>query len=222
MKKILLTLALAAFAMTANAQLVIGGNISAFHDGAHDDNYTAGYPSTASTSISIMPKIGYQLNENMQIGAQFGWAYRYTRNYAGADNTYRSNTPRSEMRIAPYFRYNFATWRKFSLFCEATLNFTLGFETESHNIVNGSEATGFPVKNGNNYTYFGINVVPGMNYSFSDKFSMDLYVNLASLYWNMTSYDGATEHQWGIDANMNKQTLNNHLGNFSIGFNYHF
>lgn len=222
MKKVLLTLALAAFAFTANAQFVIGGNISAYHNGAHDDNYTAAYPSNASTNLSIMPKIGYQLNEDMQIGAQLGWSYRYTRNYAGADNTYMSNSPRSAFSIAPYFRYNFATWKKFTIFCEATLNFTLGFETETHTIVNGSEAAGSPVKNGNNYTSFGISVVPGMNYSFSDKFSMDLYVNIARLYWNMTSYDGASEHSWGIDADMNKQSINNHLNTFGIGFNYHF
>lgn len=221
MKKVLLTLALAAFAFTANAQFVIGGNIGINHNADYDDNYTAAYGSYARTDITILPKIGYQLSDNMQVGAQLGWDYSYVRNYSGASDTYRSH-PQSAIVIAPYFRYNFATWKSFSLFCEATLDFALGLESQVHGFANGSEVTGSPAKQGDNYTSIGINVVPGMNYAFSDKFSMDLYVNLASLYWNMTSYDGAAEHAWGLGANADAQSLNAHLNNFSIGFNYHF
>ncbi len=221
MKKILLTLALAAFAFTANAQFVIGGNIGFSHDADYDDNYTAAYGSQANTDITILPKVGYQLNDDMQIGAQLGWNYNYTRNYMGAKDSYTS-TPQSAIVIAPYFRYNLLKWKKFNVFCEAAINFELGLESKTHTFVNGSEVTGSPVKNGDNYTSFGIGVVPGLNYAFSNSFSMDIYVNLASIYWNATSYDGHADHMWGFGANMSEQTLNAHLNNFLIGFNYHF
>lgn len=221
MKKILLTLALAAFAFTANAQFVIGGNIGFSHDADYDDNYTAAYRSQANTDITILPKVGYQLNDDMQIGAQLGWNYNYTRNYMGAKDSYTS-TPQSAIVIAPYFRYNLLKWKKFNVFCEAAINFELGLESKTHTFVNGSEVTGSPVKNGDNYTSFGIGVVPGLNYAFSNSFSMDIYVNLASIYWNATSYDGHADHVWGFGANMSEQTLNAHLNNFLIGFNYHF
>ena len=221
MKKILLTLALAAFAFTANAQLVIGGNIGVNHDADYDDNYTAAYGSYARTTIDILPKIGYQLNDNMQVGADLGWTYSYTRRYAGAKDTYTSR-PQSAIVFAPYFRYNFATWKNFSIFCEATLDFELGLESQTHSFVNGSEVAGSPVKNGDNYTYFGINVLPGLNYAFSKSFSMDIYINLASLYWGMTSREGSASHEWGLGADASAQTINNHLNNFEIGFNYHF
>ncbi len=221
MKKILLTLALAAFAFTANAQFVIGGNIGFSHDADYDDNYTAAYGSQANTDITILPKVGYQLNDDMQIGAQLGWNYNYTRNYMGAKDSYTS-TPQSAIVIAPYFRYNLLKWKKFNVFCEAAINFELGLESKTHTFVNGSEVTGSPVKNGDNYTSFGIGVVPGLNYAFSNSFSMDIYVNLASIYWNATSYDGHADHEWGFGANMSEQTLNAHLNNFLIGFNYHF
>ena len=221
MKKILLTLALAAFAFTANAQFVIGGNIGFSHDADYDDNYTAAYGSQANTDITILPKVGYQLNDDMQIGAQLGWNYNYTRNYMGAKDSYTS-TPQSAIVIAPYFRYNLLKWKKFNVFCEAAINFELGLESKTHTFVNGSEVTGSPVKNGDNYTSFGIGVVPGLNYAFSNSFSMDIYVNLASIYWNATSYDGHADHVWGFGANMSEQTLNAHLNNFLIGFNYHF
>ena len=221
MKKILLTLALAAFAFTANAQFVIGGNIGFSHDADYDDNYTAAYGSQANTDITILPKVGYQLNDDMQIGAQLGWNYNYTRNYMGAKDSYTS-TPQSAIVIAPYFRYNLLKWKKFNVFCEAAISFELGLESKTHTFVNGSEVTGSPVKNGDNYTSFGIGVVPGLNYAFSNSFSMDIYVNLASIYWNATSYDGHADHMWGFGANMSEQTLNAHLNNFLIGFNYHF
>ena len=220
MKKIILTLALMAFAFGANAQFVIGGNIGFSHDADYDDNYTAAYRSQANTDITILPKVGYQLNDDMQIGAQLGWNYNYTRNYMGAKDSYTS-TPRNSIMISPYFRYNILKWKKFNVFCEAAINFELGLESKTHTFVNGSEVTGSPVKNGDNFTSFGIGVVPGLNYAFSKNFSMDIYINLASIYWNATSYDGHADHAWGFGANMSEQTLNAHLNNFLIGFNYH-
>ena len=218
MKKILLTLALAAFAFTANAQFVIGGKLDVNHSsGIHADDYVG--VSTTTTNISILPKIGYQLADNMQIGANLGWNYNYNRRYTGgADNNYISD-PSSEIVFAPYFRYNFATWKSFSLFCEASIDFRLGLETTTHTFVAGNETK---VDNGDNYISLGINVVPGMNYAFSDKFSMDLYINLASIGWSMIDGDGWGGHDWNFGADFTSQNLNAHLNNFAIGFNYHF
>ena len=222
MKKILLTLALAAFAMTANAQFIIGGNIGVNHAGNHDKDFTAG--STATTDISIMPKIGYQLNENMQIGAQLGWDYTYNRVYtdpAGNSKTYNSN-PQSAIEIDPYFRYNVASWKNFTVFAEAQLGFRMGLESKTHAFVDGSEVAGSPVKNGDNYTQMGLRVIPGLNYSLSDKFSMDIYIDLLSFVWfTRTDANDNNTHGWGLQCNMEAQDLQAHLNNFSIGFNYH-
>lgn len=217
MKKVLLTLALAAFAMAANAQFVLGGNIGINHSNSHSDDYVSG---TAETNISILPKIGYWLNDDMQIGAQLGWVYGYERSYASADDTYTS-TPQSVIVFAPYFRYNFAEWKKLKVFCEAQLGIGFGLESHTHWFVNGDEIDGSPSDNGNNFTSFGLNVVPGLNYSFNDHISMDIYVNLLGLYANVRSNDdGSGTHSWGLMANMGAQDLNAHLSNFSIGFNY--
>lgn len=215
-----MTLALAAFAFAASAQqFVLGGNIGLSHDGKHDDNFSTG--SEAYTNISIMPKFGYWLNDKMQIGAQLGWDYSYNRHYYGADDTYTSH-PKSAVVIAPYFRYNVANWKKFTVFCEAQLNVTLGLESSSHEFDKGKEVAGYPDKQKDNFTSFGINVVPGLNYAFNSNFSMDLYINLARLYAEKTSYEDYSTHEWGLGANMNAQSINAHLSNFSIGFNYSF
>ena len=217
MKKILLTLALAAFAFTANAQWVVGGNIGANHNMTnHDKDYNMG---TATTNIKILPKVGYWLNDNMQVGLSAGWDYSYTRNYTGGGEKYYTSDPSSQIVIAPYLRYNLTSWKNFTIFAEASLSFTIHPETSHHVFVDGTETT---TDNGDSWNKIGINVVPGLNYAFTEHFSMDLYINLARLYWSMTSTDNGGRHDWGIGANANAQTLNAHLDNFMIGFNYAF
>ncbi len=200
--------------MTANAQWVVGGQIGFNHFGLHDDNYTIG--SNATTDITILPKVGYQLNDKMQIGIQFGLDYTYNRNYANSDDTYGSNW-QSSIAIAPYFRYNLMQWRNFTLFCEAQLG--LGFTLESHNYNTVTDNT---TDNGDNFTTVALSVIPGLNYSLSDKVSMDVYFNLARLACNWVLSDGFDVHSYDLGVNMNAQDLNAHLGNFAIGFNYHF
>lgn len=214
MKKILLTLALAAFAFTANAQFVIGGNIGMNHNGQHDDNYTPG--SNASTTITVMPKIGYWLNDDMQIGANLGWAYTYNRNYGGASDTYRS-TPSSIIEFTPYLRYNVFKGSKFTFFCEAAVGISIHPKTTTHNFVAGNETK---AENADNWTRFGLNVIPGINYAFNEHFSMDLYVNLLGLHAWMRNGDGWTDHDYGFNAEAGAQSLNAQFNNFMLGFNY--
>lgn len=214
MKKIFMTLALIAFAMTANAQFVLGGQVALGHNGAHDDNYSL--TSNASTDITVMPKIGYQLNDKMQLGVQLGLEYNYNRAYAGNEDTYLS-TYGSVIRFNPYFRYNVADWRNFTLFCEAQVSLGLHLETHGYNTV-----TDNTTDNADDFTTIGLSIVPGLNYALSDKCSLDLYVNLARLACNWTLTDGVDTHSYDLGVNMNAQDLNAHLGNFAIGFNYHF
>lgn len=213
MKKILLTLALAAFAMTANAQWVLGGNIGANHSNNHATDYVTG---STSTNISIMPKIGYWLNDDMQIGIQLGYTQNYNRNYLTDVDSYTSNTG-SALEFIPYFRYNVANWKNFTVFCEAQLDLTLGLESHGYNSV--TETT---TDAGDSYTRFGIALVPGLNYAFTENISMDIYVNLLALYADFYTSDNSGAHSWGLGLNMDAQTVNAHLSNFAIGFNYSF
>jgi hypothetical protein len=217
MKKILLTLALAAFAMTANAQWVLGGQIGFNHNGVHNDNYTLG--STATTSVAFGPKIGYQLDDKWQIGATILVGYNYNRGYLGASDSYTS-TANLQFGIAPYARYYFGEWKNWSLFAEAKCWFGMSPESTTYTYVNGNE-TG-SVKNGDDATTLGISVVPGMNYKFSDKFSMDFYLNIAELSWNMVNTNGMDTHNFTAGVSFDSQSVNNYLNLFTIGFNYHF
>ena len=222
MKKVLLTLALAAFAFTANAQFVIGGNVDFNHNG----NSAGDYSVNAQTNLSLMPKIGYWLNNDMQVGIQLGCTYNYRRLYDGDNNNdhYASQT-QLMWNFNPYFRYNLTKWKKFTVFCEAQAH--IGITPKSSWKTTNPEATG---EGNTSVLDLGITIIPGLNYALTDKISFDVYVNLAALYYDLNKttttvggVDNITRnHRWGIRGNMDAQTLNAHFGNFAIGFNYAF
>ena len=217
MKKIALTLVLAAFAFSANAQWVVGGQFGFNTNSNRDDAYSIG--STTTTSFNINPKVGYQLNDQFQIGLQILFGYQTNRAYAGANNTYTS-TPTSQFGVSPYARWNFGNWKNCTLFLEGQFIFGTSPETTTHMFLNGNETT---IDNDDASSYLGLTIVPGMNYKFSEHFSMDLYINIARLAWrSATNAADWTNSGFGIESNLNAQDINTHLTNFSVGFNYHF
>ena len=216
MKKVLLTFALAAFAFTASAQWIAGGQIGFNHQGAHDDNYLPG--STSATSFAVQPKVGYNLNENWQIGATIVFGYDYNRAYMGADNTYNSQVD-LQFGISPYARYSYGVWKKWSLFVEGSFIFGMSPKSTAYNVVNGNENS---TELNNDVTFLGVGLVPGMNCKLSDKFSLDLYLDVASISWSLVNRNGFSSHDFTVGANFDARTITNYLNNFRIGFNYHF
>ena len=89
MKKVLLTLALAAFAFAANAQFVVSGQLGfSTNGGKTSETTTLGtttenstMPADVNTNIYFRPSIGYMLNEKMQIGLGLGLNYNYEKTY---------------------------------------------------------------------------------------------------------------------------------------------
>lgn len=216
MKKVLLTLALAAFAFAANAQFVIGGQISYNTEGGNE--LTSTYVGATSTTTNlnmpgvqnagfyentsdliILPKIGYQLNDNMQVGAKLGVIWSKDVDYTNFYNEYTNipdfegweKTTGMDVMIAPYFRYNLMEMGNFTLFCEATLGFRFGLNPTVHqfNVAYTDPITGLPVDAvdkdvdwiKNTSTTISLDIVPGLNYKFNDNLSADLYLNVAAL-----------------------------------------
>lgn len=92
MKKVILVLALALMAFTANAQVYIGGSI--------------GFQAAGGTAVvNLAPEVGYNLNDDMSIGGVIGWR----------------NTVGSTFTLAPYFRYFLADLGPVRFFCDALL-----------------------------------------------------------------------------------------------------
>ncbi len=249
MKKIVLTIALAAFAFAANAQFVIGGQIGFNTNGGKQWSSTnAGgttveitVPNDVTTSFVFAPKFGYNLNEKMHVGVVLGFNSvtekeysNYSTYYWGGHKDFEGwdKTSHTSFFFAPYFRYTFMSFNKLSVFAEAQLSY--GFEPKSSvrsyntaiaGILPAHDAT---TKSTFTTSEFALTAVPGVNYRFSNHFSADLYIDLLGIsYTSMTTRNTAnnaklTNNQFTCLATFNAETLNTHLNVFRLGFNYHF
>lgn len=144
MKKVLLTLTMAAFAFAANAQFVVSGQLEfSTNGGSWYNKYEATttnetkVPNDISNKLNIAPSIGYMLSDNMQVGLGLGFGYTYDKYFntiAPTGEAYTTPnlnaenwTSRSQLKfnIAPYFRYYFAEAGDFKFFCEASIKWSI-------------------------------------------------------------------------------------------------
>ena len=250
MKKILFTLALAAFGFTANAQFIIGGQIGYGNTGGTDKFEANGpvnaydVPNNKSSNLTIAPTISYVLNDNMQAGLTLSFTSVSNTNYTAAayalDKEVWTKNTTNIFTIAPYFRYYFANINKFNFFCEAQLGFSTTGRTNGHTYNNTiTPVIDEDIKGATSSTSVFFSIIPGVNYRINEHFSADCYIDLAGLVFlsNSTKNYGAlttsgwdddflvhtnTNNYFGLTANAAAQDLNTQFGNFRIGFNYHF
>lgn len=129
MKKIFVAAVAACMALAANAQVYVGGGVGLWNNS-----------DTKNTSVSVLPEIGYTLNENMAIGTVVGVDW--------------SKDIKTDIVIAPYFRYTFADLGAVKVFADAALSVTL------HN-----------PKVGDDETIWSVGVLPGIAIPVTDNIS---------------------------------------------------
>ncbi len=151
MKKVLLTLALAAFAFAANAQFVVSGQLGFNTNGGSTYNKNEAVatneikvPNNINNTLTFAPSFGYMLSDNMQVGLSFGLGYNYTKNFntvAPWNEAYTTpnleaenwtSTSQFNFNIAPYFRYYFAETGNFKFFCEASIFWRINGTPSTH------------------------------------------------------------------------------------------
>lgn len=230
MKKVLFTLALAAFAVAANAQFVLGGQIQYTTNGYNNHYVGVVGPATTdvntpgdqwanqnTSTLTILPKIGYNLNDKMQIGLAFGLTWDKTVDYSGYLAQYAAienfegweRSTQTGIQIAPYFRYNITEFKGFTLFCEAQLGLTFGLNPSGREYHSAYTLAGVTVdeldrdiREGreDTYTNIALTIVPGLNYKFNDSFSADLYIDLLGI--GFTHRSEKTFRDWNVINNV--------------------
>ena len=206
MKKVFFILAFAGMTMAANAQLIVGGNLNlGFGNGTNETRQTAGnstetteWDAPKTLNFSIMPKVGYQLNDKMAFGLTFGFSYEKVtstdidnpnillwKNYKQTIET-TSNT----ISIAPWFRYNVTTFNNLTCFVEASVPFMITpapkeVETTTYTrLIDNKNVTEEVETEGWKTFAFGVSVVPGLNYAFNDHLNLDVYFNAIGIAFN--------------------------------------
>ena len=230
MKKVFLTLALAAFAFAANAQFVVSGNLGFNHSGEKytvdgKDDYTS--RPEKNNNFYIRLKGGYQITEDFQAGVLLGFS---TSKYLREDpdptdptKTDRSFTSKSNtISMGVYGRYNLMTFNKFKFFAEGTLGIVMGSGTNETKNPAATVSVDQPKSFGLN-----IDIVPGASYQINDHLSADLYFNLFALGFHTekttadkaTTASGTEETYSTTDFGFRVTGLSNAL---SLGITYRF
>lgn len=101
MKKLLLTLLVAVSALTASAQVYVGGEVGLWRN--NDAN---------RTEFSIQPEVGYALSDNWAIGLNIGYAHYY-----------ESGAKINGFVAMPYARYTCLKWGAVNLFLDGGFGF---------------------------------------------------------------------------------------------------
>lgn len=120
MKKVFLLLCIAVFALSANAQVYLGGSFGI----THDDDIDA-------TNFTIAPEIGYKLNDTWHFGAEIGFSHT-NKTKIGEDLDVNS------FHFAPYARWNYFNKGMVRLFLEGGIGIST-YKVEDHDNHNGFE-----------------------------------------------------------------------------------
>lgn len=168
MKKLFLAAAMMVASVAASAQVYVGGSLGFQSIKTNKD-------ADASTTFSIKPELGYNLDENWAVGIQLG--YSSTNADEDGDKVERTT---GIFNIAPYARYTFAKSGIASFFIDGGLNFDFYTADEE-----GME--------------WGIGVRPGVKIAASEK--VDLIAKLGYLGYTKANdkRGGGSKFGLGID-----------------------
>lgn len=170
MKKLFITIAFVAAAMFAQAQFFVGGNLG----------LDFGSTKVESTKVqktfgfTIAPGVGYMFNDNMGVGVDILFSSAKT-TYPELNDAWTKET---NFGVEPYFRYVFAEVDNFKFYADARFNYNRIKESAKDDNNHGDKTT-----------KIGINIVPGMQYNFTDNISMVARLNVLRLGWNMTTLE---------------------------------
>lgn len=148
MKKFILAAVMMVASLATSAQVYVGGSFGFQSIKPYDGAKT-------STTFSIKPEIGYNLDENWAVGIQLGYSSTNAN-----DDFEKTDKTIAIINVAPYARYTFAKTGIASFFVDGGLTFD--FYT--------ADAEG---------TVWGIGVRPGVKLAVSEK--VDLIAKLGYL-----------------------------------------
>ena len=146
------------------------------------------------TEVSILPEIGYKLNEDMSLGMTIG----YEHDELGEDD---DKVIVNMFDIAPYLRYNYFQFGKVALFVDG------GFGI-------GAGSSRFHGEGSDTAVKWNIGFKPGVAFNVNEKFSVVAH-------FGFLGYEGVNDHAKaaGFDEGFGLKFSGN---NMALGFYYNF
>ena len=156
MKKIVMMAVMAVAALSANAQVWVGGEVG----------FTSSHVNGLGTekNFTIKPEIGYSLNDKFDVAMEIGYAFSSDKLHKKlGGQKFNANT----FEVSPYVRYKFVKVGNFFAFVDGGLEYA----TTHYNTLPKNE------------NQFGVYVTPGIAYSVSDKVTLVSHLG-EGLYYN--------------------------------------
>lgn len=174
MKKLFSLIAVAFVAMSVNAQVYVGGSLGI---NAWSSQKNAG--DRSETTFSILPEVGYNLNDEWAVGTVIG--------YVSDKWTGVNGISESAFTFNPYARYTYLKAGKVSLFVDGGVDFTTASKAD--------------------WNELAIGLKPGLAVSLSDNISF--VSHLGFIGYDVYNPDGDDNNtsKFGLDLNGNNLTF---------------
>lgn len=182
---------LAIASLSASAEgLYVGGSLGYWHDSSDKNN--GGY---TTNNLTILPEIGYNLNEKWAVGTVVGYDYTHLCNHGISVNLFQFN---------PYVRFTyFRTSNNFlSLFLDGTVGVGAGWASYDEGEDSKTACT------------WQVGVKPGIALNFTEHFSFVTHIGLLGYEGaNNAAKEAGYSDKGGLMLNGN---------NLTFGFYYNF
>jgi hypothetical protein len=179
MKKIIMTLvATVMVALSANAQVYLGGNF-----GIGSTKINGG---DAVTTYAVLPEIGYNFNKKWALGTTVGFGKGNPVNIEGNSSNY--------FTVDPYVRFTPIHSKYVNVFVDG------GFGYTHYN--HAGEVLGHSVNE------WQVGLKPGVSVNLSEKLSFVAHAGFLGWKTSKGDYDGAkSSNAWGVDLDGNNLTF---------------
>lgn len=147
MKKIILSAIVALASLTANAQVWVGGQLGYTFSKVKNFGVDG---DLKVNQFSILPEVGYSLNDNWDIAIQIGDEYESQKVGKGKAESFNAFV------VAPYARYTFYKTGKVGFFLDGGFSIKTGDFVEDEAVFEDE-------------TMWGIGIRPGVKFAASDK-----------------------------------------------------
>lgn len=193
MRKIFFS-AVFAFALVATASSQegtkwIGGTVNISSETQGD--YT-------SSSTTLMPEFGYNLDNNWAIGARLGFSTTSEDEAGGTDKSTTTS-------VIPFARYNFSNFGNFRVFGQGELPL---------NFYGGENPDGSSKGDSNS---IGLRVRPGISYAFNESWGFNML--MPSVFSFTSGSNNSSSFKFGVNDGY---TVQSYLLSTSVGFVYKF
>ena len=173
MKKIVMMAVMAVAAVSANAQVWVGGEVG----------FGTSHVNGESTDkeFFVKPEVGYSLNDKFDVALAVGYSYASEKEFSKSGKKI-SGSNANTWEINPYVRYKFVKAGNFFAFVDGGLNYsTIHFQGVKNNV-----------------NQFGVSVVPGIAYSVSDKVTLVSHLGEGLYYDHVWMKDVARGNEFGF------------------------